>query len=120
MKSNLSPFLMISAMKLQLLCFSSVHSNILMFLLSKFSTSENRTSMGKIKLQSLRFPILTFSTSSMFSCMSVLHDCLCTPCIDFDIKFPFWLKVSFIYSKSFSLSLDIINQCIYVITKKPL
>ena len=45
----------------------------------------------------------------------ILFRKICLP-----IKCPFWLQVSFIYFKSFLLSLDIVNLCIYVITKKPL
>ena len=40
--------------------------------------------------------------------------------IGLPIKYTFWLKVSFIYFKSFLLSLDIINTYTYVITKKTL
>ena len=37
--------------------------------------------------------------------------------IGLPIKCPVWLKVSFIEFKCFSLSFDILNPCIYVITK---
>ena len=75
----IKPILMISSMKVSLVYFFQCFN----FPPSRFSTSGYRTSVGTIKLQSLCFLILTFSTSSLPSCMSVLHVSLYTPCTDF-------------------------------------
>ena len=40
--------------------------------------------------------------------------------IGLPIKCSFWLKLSFFYFKIFLLTLDVVNLCIYVITKRPL
>ena len=115
---------MISSIKVLLVYFSSVHSNLLVFLPQSFQY----LSIVNQKRQSLYFLVLTFSSSSLFSCMTVSSVCLCTPCIDlwgffgnFSQFFKFCLgKQACLYFKSFLLSLDVINPCYYVITKQPL
>ena len=61
--------------------FSSVHGDILIFLLQSFE-HENSQSVKIINLQSLYLLILTFFFSrSLLSCIAVLSFCICTPCI---------------------------------------
>ena len=120
-KSNLSPFLMISNMKVysydwyHWYIFFSFYSNISVFLPQRFQHLRILHHRGKLRWLLCFLMFTFFFSSTLFSCVVVSSVCLCTPCIDFwgileislsflllfrkIIKCSFWLKLNFIYSK---------------------
>ena len=118
--------------------FSSVHSNNLIFLLQSFQHLSIEHQWGRL---SWNHYVSLYLLSQLVSCFLVCRFCtfvfvplvlisrdfwkilpvfwILFKKISLPIKCPFWLKISFIYFKSFLLRLDIINRCIDVITKKP-
>ena len=124
LKSNLSPLLIISSMKVWLVYFSSVHNNILNFLLQSFEHFSIEHQWGQL---SSNHYVSFYLLSQLVPCFLVCLFCafVFVPLVliseDFWKPFPvFWilfrkislpikcffcLKVSFIYFKSFLLSL---------------
>ena len=124
LKSNLSPFLTISSMKVSLVYFSSVHGNILIFLLQSFQYFSIEHQWGQL---SSNHYVSLYLLSQLVPCFLVCLFCafvfvflvlisgdfrkpvsvflILFRKISLPIKCLFWLKVSFIYFKSFLLSL---------------